>query len=140
MERKGEPLAVVCADWLVDPPRSYVAWGEAMSWLLFEIAYLAYTLVRGSIAHWYPYPYSFRRRRYDRLSRRRRVRMRDLRLRTRRRRNRRAIANRETAQCATKSVAISPDSSAFFEAFAYTQIAEARPGSCGMPLGDCGRP
>lgn len=49
--------AVVLLDWLVDPPRQRLSWGDAASWLVFPAAYLVYSLVRGPLADWYPYPF-----------------------------------------------------------------------------------
>ncbi len=50
------PVAVL-ADWLLDPPRRRIPFRTAVSWLLFPIAYVGYSLVRGSIVGWYPYPF-----------------------------------------------------------------------------------
>ncbi|MGL4648160.1 MAG: Pr6Pr family membrane protein, partial [Caldilineaceae bacterium] len=48
------PLVMV-ADWLIDPPRPALTYRKALWWLVFPLAWLAYTLVRGSITGWYPY-------------------------------------------------------------------------------------
>ena len=50
------PVAVL-ADWLLDPPRSRIPFRTGVSWLLFPIAYVGYSLVRGSVVEWYPYPF-----------------------------------------------------------------------------------
>ncbi|MEO5885752.1 MAG: Pr6Pr family membrane protein, partial [Candidatus Limnocylindrales bacterium] len=50
------PLAVI-ADWLIDPPRHSIALRTSLIWLVFPLAWTAYTLVRGAIAGWYPYPF-----------------------------------------------------------------------------------
>ncbi len=50
------PLVMVL-DWLTVPPRDPIAWPAALRWLLFPLLWLAYTLVRGPIAGWYPYPF-----------------------------------------------------------------------------------
>jgi len=50
------PLVMV-ADWLLDRPRTSIGWREARWWLLYPIAYLVYSLVRGPIVDWYPYPF-----------------------------------------------------------------------------------
>ena len=50
------PLAVIL-DWLIDPPTHPVTWRGALTWLVYPIAWLAYTLIRGPIAGWYPYPF-----------------------------------------------------------------------------------
>ncbi|GAA3510562.1 Pr6Pr family membrane protein [Actinocatenispora rupis] len=46
---------VAVADWLAEPAR--VAYRQVGWWLVFPLAYLAYTLVRGPFADWYPYPF-----------------------------------------------------------------------------------
>jgi hypothetical protein len=38
-------------------PRPRLAWGDALRWLAFPAAYLAWTLLRGALAHEYPYPF-----------------------------------------------------------------------------------
>jgi hypothetical protein len=50
------PIAVVL-DWLIVPPRTALPMRRVWSWLVFPLLYLAYTLVRGPFAHWYPYPF-----------------------------------------------------------------------------------
>ena len=50
------PLAVM-ADWLVDPPAGRIAFSRGVRWLAYPLLWLAYTLVRGPIADWYPYPF-----------------------------------------------------------------------------------
>lgn len=50
------PVAVVF-DWLIDPPRTALGLRAAAGWLVYPLAYLVYTLVRGPIADWYPYPF-----------------------------------------------------------------------------------
>ena len=48
---------VIIIDWLLLPPAAAVALGTALIWLAFPLAYLVYSLIRGPIAHWYPYPF-----------------------------------------------------------------------------------
>lgn len=48
---------VVLADWLYVEPRQPIPWQSAAAWLGFPVAYLAYTLVRGTWENWYPYPF-----------------------------------------------------------------------------------
>jgi hypothetical protein len=48
---------VMILDWLVVPARPAPSLGQAMAWLAFPIVWLAYTLIRGPIAGWYPYPF-----------------------------------------------------------------------------------
>lgn len=46
---------VVLIDWVVDPPAERVRVRQALVWLVFPLAYLPYSLVRGEITGWYPY-------------------------------------------------------------------------------------
>ena len=48
---------VVVLDWLYQPQRSQLTVKKITPWLIFPALYLAYTLVRGPIAGWYPYPF-----------------------------------------------------------------------------------
>lgn len=48
---------VMLVDWFVDLPKVRIRLGKAMAWLVFPIAYLAYSLVRGPLVGWYPYPF-----------------------------------------------------------------------------------
>jgi hypothetical protein len=48
---------VVVADWLIDPPRHRLSLRAAATWLLYPLAWFAYTLIRGAGEHWYPYPF-----------------------------------------------------------------------------------
>lgn len=48
---------VVIADWLYQPPKTKLSLKQAYVWLIFPLAYLVYTLIRGSIIDWYPYPF-----------------------------------------------------------------------------------
>jgi hypothetical protein len=48
---------VLLLDWILDPPRIRLRVRTALWWLAFPLAYLAYTLIRGPIADWYPYPF-----------------------------------------------------------------------------------
>lgn len=50
------PIAMV-VDWLVDLPERRIAVRAAALWLAYPLVYLAYTLIRGPIVHWYPYPF-----------------------------------------------------------------------------------
>jgi len=56
MEHRVMPVVVV-ADWLIAPPSRRVPWRRVMIWLVFPVAYLIYTEIRGPIAQWYPYPF-----------------------------------------------------------------------------------
>lgn len=48
---------VVVVDWLVDPPRQRLGRPVALAWLAYPLAWFVYTLVRGSVVHWYPYAF-----------------------------------------------------------------------------------
>lgn len=50
------PMAVI-VDWLVAGRVAPIRYRSALAWLLFPVAYLVYSLIRGPIAHWYPYPF-----------------------------------------------------------------------------------
>ncbi|HAM25948.1 MAG TPA: hypothetical protein DCP11_04380 [Microbacteriaceae bacterium] len=50
------PVAIVI-DWLIDLPQFRIHLRQALVWLIFPILYLAYSLVRGPFADWYPYPF-----------------------------------------------------------------------------------
>ena len=50
------PLAVI-VDWLVDPPGEPITFRRSLWWLAYPLAWVAYTLVRGPLAAWYPYPF-----------------------------------------------------------------------------------
>ncbi len=50
------PLAVL-VDWFLDPPRRRLPRSVLGRWLAFPAAYLAYSLIRGSVVDWYPYPF-----------------------------------------------------------------------------------
>jgi hypothetical protein len=53
---KLTPIVIV-ADWLLDPPTVRLSPRTALSWLIFPLVWLAYTMIRGPIAGWYPYPF-----------------------------------------------------------------------------------
>jgi hypothetical protein len=48
---------VIVIDWLLDPPSRPLTYREGALWLLYPLAWLAYTLIKGPIAQWYPYPF-----------------------------------------------------------------------------------
>lgn len=50
------PIAMVI-DWIMNPPARKFSYREGLAWLIFPIAYLIYSLFRGSIVNWYPYPF-----------------------------------------------------------------------------------
>ncbi|HET7830296.1 MAG TPA: Pr6Pr family membrane protein [Candidatus Limnocylindrales bacterium] len=50
------PLAVIL-DWLIDPPTHHISGRASLAWLVYPLAWLAYTMIRGLVAGWYPYPF-----------------------------------------------------------------------------------
>ncbi len=50
------PIALV-VDWAIDRPRWAIPFRRAVVWIAYPTAFIAYTLVRGAIADWYPYPF-----------------------------------------------------------------------------------
>jgi hypothetical protein len=50
------PIALL-VDWLFVPPWTRASRGRTMLWLVFPLAYFAYSLIRGPVVDWYPYPF-----------------------------------------------------------------------------------
>jgi hypothetical protein len=48
---------VVVLDWLLDPPTVRLSWRTALLWLVYPLAWVTVTLVRGAADSWYPYPF-----------------------------------------------------------------------------------
>jgi hypothetical protein len=48
---------VVVLDFIIDPPRHRPTLWETATWLIFPAVWLAYTMLRGPSADWYPYPF-----------------------------------------------------------------------------------
>jgi hypothetical protein len=48
---------VIIADWLLATRPEPIAYRRAALWLFGPVIYLVYSLIRGPIAHWYPYPF-----------------------------------------------------------------------------------
>lgn len=48
---------IVVLDWLVDPPAHRLTFRQALTWLIFPLAWVAFTLIRGAVEGWYPYPF-----------------------------------------------------------------------------------
>jgi hypothetical protein len=48
---------VIVADWVLDPPFLSISWRHSLTWLAYPLVWLAYTMLRGPIAGWYPYPF-----------------------------------------------------------------------------------
>lgn len=43
--------------WAIVVPKQNIQWKNIPAWLIYPLAYLGYTLLRGSFANWYPYPF-----------------------------------------------------------------------------------
>ncbi len=41
--------------WIFLVPKFALRWSDAVRWLAYPLGYMAYTLARGSVSHWYPY-------------------------------------------------------------------------------------
>jgi hypothetical protein len=48
---------VMLVDWLLFPPKFRFSFKQVLFWLIFPLAYLIYSLVRGASVGWYPYPF-----------------------------------------------------------------------------------
>lgn len=48
---------VIVADLLILPLRHRLAWRDIGLWMIYPIAYLAYSLARGPLVNWYPYDF-----------------------------------------------------------------------------------
>lgn len=48
---------VIVVDWLLDPPSRHISFRQSLLWLAYPLVWVAYTLIRGPIADWYPYPF-----------------------------------------------------------------------------------
>ncbi len=48
-------LAVI--DWIIDPPETDLRLRDVGLWLIFPLAWVALTLLRGALDNWYPYPF-----------------------------------------------------------------------------------
>jgi len=43
--------------WLAFVPKQSIKWKHILPWAIYPLVYLAYTLLRGPYASWYPYPF-----------------------------------------------------------------------------------
>jgi hypothetical protein len=50
------PLFYLC-HWFIHSSKQALPWKNALPWLLYPLVYICYTLIRGSIVHFYPYPF-----------------------------------------------------------------------------------
>lgn len=48
---------VLLIDWIIDRPAKSPTVKTILLWLVYPVAYVAYTLVRGHFVNWYPYPF-----------------------------------------------------------------------------------
>jgi hypothetical protein len=48
---------VIVADWFLAPPARMPEMSDIPKWLVFPVAWLVYSLVRGGMVDWYPYPF-----------------------------------------------------------------------------------
>ncbi len=48
---------VIVIDWLVDRTVHRLSYRQGLVFLVYPIAYLVYTLIRGPLVDWYPYPF-----------------------------------------------------------------------------------
>ncbi len=48
---------VIVVDWLLDPPAAPIPLRRSLVWVAYPIVWIAYTMIRGPIAGWYPYPF-----------------------------------------------------------------------------------
>lgn len=49
--------AFVAFDWIMDLPKTRIAFRSALVWMIFPTVYLTYSLIRGHFVGWYPYPF-----------------------------------------------------------------------------------
>jgi hypothetical protein len=45
------------AYWLIFVPKGRLRWTAPLVWLIYPLAYLAVSLLRGAVSGWYPYPF-----------------------------------------------------------------------------------
>lgn len=50
------PVAAL-VDFMIDRPRTRFSFRSSLTWLLFPIVYVSYSLTRGALTGWYPYPF-----------------------------------------------------------------------------------
>ncbi len=55
LELHGVMPVAVLVGWLLFPPAKRIAWQSVWKWLIFPLGFVFFTLVRGSLVHWYPY-------------------------------------------------------------------------------------
>ncbi len=48
---------IVVLDWIFDPPRTRLAYRDALIWIAYPLVWTGLTLVRGAVDGWFPYPF-----------------------------------------------------------------------------------
>jgi hypothetical protein len=48
---------VLLVDWIIDAPEHRLMFKRALVWLVYPLAYVTYSLIRGAFVNWYPYPF-----------------------------------------------------------------------------------
>lgn len=48
---------VMLVDWILDRPAAKLKFTRSLTWLLYPLLYVAYSLYRGNLVDWYPYPF-----------------------------------------------------------------------------------
>ena len=48
---------VMLVDYLIDRPRRRIPFRSGLRWLIYPVAYVGYSLIRGAVTDWYPYPF-----------------------------------------------------------------------------------
>jgi hypothetical protein len=43
--------------WFVFVPKGILKYKDGVPWIFYPLVYLVYSMIRGSIVHWYPYPF-----------------------------------------------------------------------------------
>ncbi|MCB1246871.1 MAG: Pr6Pr family membrane protein [Acidimicrobiia bacterium] len=56
IQHTAGPIALI-GDWFLFPPRDRYPSSLLAKWLVFPLAFLVYSLIRGSMVEWYPYPF-----------------------------------------------------------------------------------
>ena len=49
--------AAVLVDFVADRPRKVIGFAAGLAWLVYPVAYVIYSLIRGAVTGWYPYPF-----------------------------------------------------------------------------------
>lgn len=49
--------AAIIIDWFLDQPKAVIYFKKALTWMIYPIAYIIYTMVRGAVTGVYTYPF-----------------------------------------------------------------------------------